>query len=197
MCQKCCRTGFDIENHWIWVNANLFCFKVYVQLQGSQTDEKKLPRTVSMLRHTCFTSGTLFARFPNLDTLTSGNNNVAIFSACAAGCSSRISPRAIAQLPRDRLRWNGCGLAACLGWRLSVIEMAATPGAEGPPETAIKNIGCAHYKRKSKFVVSVAWLKQMLPTAFTRGASITSNFDKCQVSKVDMFLKNCSYFISF
>lgn len=31
--------------------------------------------------------------------------------------------------------------------------MAATPGAEGPPEDVIKPIGCAHYKRKSKFVV--------------------------------------------
>lgn len=31
--------------------------------------------------------------------------------------------------------------------------MAATPRAEGPPEEAIKTVGCAHYKRKSKFVV--------------------------------------------
>ncbi|KAK5647491.1 hypothetical protein RI129_002383 [Pyrocoelia pectoralis] len=30
--------------------------------------------------------------------------------------------------------------------------MAATPRAEGPPEEVIKAIGCAHYKRKSKFV---------------------------------------------
>lgn len=33
------------------------------------------------------------------------------------------------------------------------MELAATPGAEGPPEEAIKLVGCAHYKRKSKFVV--------------------------------------------
>lgn len=31
--------------------------------------------------------------------------------------------------------------------------MAATPRAEGPPEEVIKTVGCAHYKRKSKFVV--------------------------------------------
>ncbi|KAJ8955829.1 hypothetical protein NQ318_005372 [Aromia moschata] len=32
------------------------------------------------------------------------------------------------------------------------MEMATTPGAEGPPEESVKHIGCAHYKRKSKFV---------------------------------------------
>lgn len=33
------------------------------------------------------------------------------------------------------------------------MELAATPSAEGPPEDTIKAVGCAHYKRKSKFVV--------------------------------------------
>lgn len=33
------------------------------------------------------------------------------------------------------------------------MELAATPSAEGPPEDTIKVVGCAHYKRKSKFVV--------------------------------------------
>lgn len=32
--------------------------------------------------------------------------------------------------------------------------MALSPAAEGPPEETIKPIGCEHYKRKSKFVVS-------------------------------------------
>ncbi|KAF7265374.1 ring finger and CHY zinc finger domain containing 1 [Rhynchophorus ferrugineus] len=32
------------------------------------------------------------------------------------------------------------------------MDLVATPGAEGPPEEAIKVFGCAHYKRKSKFV---------------------------------------------
>ena len=32
--------------------------------------------------------------------------------------------------------------------------MAATPGAEGPLEEQNEPIGCAHYKRKSKFIVS-------------------------------------------
>ncbi|RZC39791.1 zinc ribbon 6 and/or zf-RING 2 domain containing protein [Asbolus verrucosus] len=32
------------------------------------------------------------------------------------------------------------------------MDTAATPVAEGPPEEAIKPIGCNHYKRKSKFV---------------------------------------------
>jgi RING finger/CHY zinc finger protein 1 len=32
------------------------------------------------------------------------------------------------------------------------MDAAATPVAEGPPEEAIKEIGCSHYKRKSKFV---------------------------------------------
>lgn len=32
------------------------------------------------------------------------------------------------------------------------MELAATPGAEGPPEEVLQPIGCVHYKRKSKFV---------------------------------------------
>lgn len=34
------------------------------------------------------------------------------------------------------------------------MKLASTPEAEGPPEEAVKVVGCAHYKRKSKFVVS-------------------------------------------
>ncbi|VEN37472.1 unnamed protein product [Callosobruchus maculatus] len=32
------------------------------------------------------------------------------------------------------------------------METSSTPSAEGPPEETVKPIGCAHYKRKSKFV---------------------------------------------
>ncbi|KAG5892469.1 hypothetical protein JTB14_017433 [Gonioctena quinquepunctata] len=32
------------------------------------------------------------------------------------------------------------------------METSSTPEAEGPPEESIKQIGCVHYKRKSKFV---------------------------------------------
>ncbi|KAJ8976517.1 hypothetical protein NQ317_009086 [Molorchus minor] len=32
------------------------------------------------------------------------------------------------------------------------METATTPGAEGPPEETVRHFGCAHYKRKSKFV---------------------------------------------